>query len=91
MEFEWDPEKAAKSEEERGIPFEYAARVFRDPKRLDKVDDRKDYGEERRITMGEIEGRVFLVAYTKRGSVTRLISARKANGREQRQYIINKV
>jgi uncharacterized DUF497 family protein len=34
------------------------------------------------ITMGVIEGRVFVVAYTPRRPVVRLISARKANARE---------
>ena len=68
------------------MPFEYAARVFLDPRRLDAVDDRRDYGEERRVTLGVIEGRLFVVAYTIRGKVIRLISARKANEREWRRY-----
>jgi uncharacterized protein len=33
-----------------------------------------------------IEGRLFAVAYTPRGTVIRLISARKANERELRKY-----
>ena len=57
-----------------------------DTHRLDTEDTRRDYREERRITIGKIEGRLFVVAYTSRGEVIRLISARKANEREQRQY-----
>jgi hypothetical protein len=36
--------------------------------------------------MGEIDGRLHVVAYAMRGDVVRLISARKANEREQRRY-----
>lgn len=86
MEFEWDARKAAQNITKHGVPFEYAARVFLDPHLLDAADDRRDYSEERRLTLGKIEGRIFAVAYTPRGKVIRLISARKANQRERRQY-----
>jgi hypothetical protein len=69
-----------------GIPFEYAVRVFLDPHRLDAVDHRRNYNEERRLTLGLIDGRLFAIAYTPRRERFRLISARKANEREQRQY-----
>ena len=85
MLFEWDHRKAAQNVAKHGVPFEYAARVFRDAHRLDSEDDRH-YGEQRRLTLGKIEGRLFAVAYTPRGTVLRLISARKANAREQRKY-----
>ncbi len=68
------------------MPFEYATRVFLDPRRLDSKDTRRDYDEERRLALGKIEGRLFAVAYTPRGTVIRLISARKANEREKRKY-----
>ena len=45
-----------------GVPFEYATRIFLDPSRLDREDTREDYGEERHVTLGAIEGRVFVVA-----------------------------
>ena len=54
--------------------------------RLDTEDTRRDYGEERRLTLGKIEGRLCVVAYTMRGQVIRLISAREANEREWRKY-----
>jgi uncharacterized protein len=86
LEFEWDPVKAADNLRKHGVPFEYATRVFLDLHRLDRADSRRIYGEERRITLGAIEGRVFVIAYTPCGPAIRLISARKANAREQRQY-----
>ena len=86
MIFEWDDRKAAQNIDKHGVPFEYAARVFLDPHRLDTEDKRHDYREERRLTLGKIEGRVYAVAYTLRGGKIRLISARKANEREQRKF-----
>jgi uncharacterized DUF497 family protein len=86
MIYEWDEAKAAQNVQKHGVPFEYAARVFLDPRRLDAEDTRRAYGEQRRLTLGEIERRVYAVAYTVRGTVIRLISARKANEREQRRY-----
>lgn len=85
-EFEWDERKASRNLVKHGVPFEYAARIFLDPHRLDREDDRHDYGEKRRLVLGKIEGRLFVVAYTARGELIRLISARKANEREQRKY-----
>jgi len=86
LEFEWDEQKAARNVARHGVPFEYAVRVFLDPRRLDAEDARRDYGEERRLTVGTIEGRLYVVAYTLRGEFIRLISARKANQRERRRY-----
>lgn len=86
MEFEWDTAKAAQNTAKHGVPFEYATRVFLDPRRIDRQDARHDYGEERHLVLGEIDGRLFAVSYTLRRDLTRLISARKANDRERRQY-----
>ena len=86
IDFEWDEIKAAANVHRHAVPFEYAARIFLDERRLDTVDDRHEYGEARRLTLGRIEERVFVVVYTVRGDVIRLISARKANGRETRRY-----
>ena len=76
----------AKIKTKHSVPFEYAARVVLDPQRLDVEDTRDDYGESRWLTLGKIDRRIFAVAYTLRGAAIRLISARKANPREQRQY-----
>jgi uncharacterized DUF497 family protein len=86
MLFEWDDRKAVQNFAKHGVPFEYAVRVFLDPHRLSSEDTRQDYGEDRWLALGKIEGRLFAVAYTPRGAVIRLISARKANEREQRKY-----
>ena len=86
MQIEFNPDKAQANLNKHGVSFDDAMLMFFDPDRLDEPDGRKDYGEERRIVIGEIDGRVFVVVYTLRGEVIRLISARKSNEREQRKY-----
>jgi uncharacterized protein len=86
MEFEWDDGKEKSNRAKHGVLFEYGTRVFLDPNRMDFEDVRHDYREERRIVLGEIDGELFVVIYTPRQEVKRLISARKANDRERRKY-----
>jgi uncharacterized protein len=86
MEFEFDAGKNHVNLAKHGIDLQDAALVFIDPARLDMADDRQDYGEPRRIVVGQVSGRVWVVVYTVRGDVHRLISARKANEREQKRY-----
>ena len=43
-------------------------------------------GESRRKVVGKIEDLIFTVVYTERGEVIRLISARRANGKECNAY-----
>jgi uncharacterized protein len=83
--FEWDPAKEAKNIEERGISFEIASSIW-GGQVLEKIDDRRDYGETRILTFGKIEGRLMAVLYTWRENNRRIISARKANRREQRRF-----
>jgi uncharacterized DUF497 family protein len=84
--FEWDEAKAADNLAKHMVTFELASRVFLDPLRLDGEDRRFEYQEERRLTYGVIDERIYAVVYTLRGKTVRLISARKANARERRRY-----
>lgn len=86
MFFEFDEVKRSSNLRKHGIDLSDAARVFLDPLHLDGVDDRKDYGEQRRIAVGSVSGRVWVVVYAPRADVIRLISARKANDREKARY-----
>ena len=60
--------------------------VFLDDDRLIKLNERFDYGEERIITMRHVDNRLHVVVYTRANDTIRIISARKANKREQRRY-----
>ena len=81
MRIEFDPEKRNKTLKERGLDFLHADAVFAG-RHLTKRDDRKDYGEERFITAGRLDGRLVIMVWTQRGESRRIISMRKANERE---------
>jgi uncharacterized DUF497 family protein len=83
--FEWDPSKEERNIRERGIDFTRASRIW-DERTLEKIDDRHDYGERRILAFGTVDGRVMAVLFTWRGPNRRIISARKANRREQRRF-----
>jgi uncharacterized protein len=84
--FEWDDRKAADNYAKHGIRFEAARDVFKDPFAVEQLDDRENYGEERYTVIGMVEARLLFVAYTMRGEVIRIISARGAEPHEQRRY-----
>lgn len=86
MIFEWDESKSQATFAARGFDFAYAVRVFGDPRRLERIDDRKDYGEERRQTIGSIDGKTYFVVSTQRRSAIRIISASRAHDHEDRAY-----
>ena len=87
LEFEWDDAKARANYQAHGVSFELATTVFKDAFAIERLDDRKDYGEERFIIIGMAEGQVLLfVAYTERNQRIRVISARRATQGEQDHY-----
>jgi uncharacterized DUF497 family protein len=85
MEFEWDEAKNEWTRRERGFGFDKAALIFDGPVQT-AIDDRRDYGEERLIAIGEVDGDALVVVYTDRGNVRRIISARRANRKERETW-----
>ena len=84
--FEWDDEKSRLNVEKYGIGFETAATIFRGNV-LSRIDDREDYGELREISIGRVDTDVVVtVVHTDRDGNVRLISARRANRRERKDY-----
>lgn len=86
MDFEWDETKSEVCFRERGFDFAFVLQAFLDPDRVVHQDLRRNYGEARYQMMGRIEGRLFVVIYTTRQRGIRIVSARKANQREVKQY-----
>ena len=84
--FEWDPDKARANLRKHGVSFADAAKVFDEFSRSEWLDERADYGEDRFITVGEVSGRVLVIAYSMRGDSRRIIMARKATKRETREH-----
>ena len=87
MKFEWDDRKAALNLKDHGVTFDDAALVFYDVGRIETYDRCEGYGEDRWATIGFVWSAVLYVVYTVRYDETvRLISARKADAKERKQY-----
>ena len=89
--FEWDEAKARTNERKHGVRFDDAMLVFADPYSLTEQ-DRIEGGERRWQTLGLVEGvLLLLVAHTvqfedEESEVIRIISARRADGKERKRY-----
>lgn len=93
MKFEWDDDKNQENLRKHGIPLKAGIPVFSDYYRLERLDDRENYGEDRYLTIGMNEhSRILYVVYTMRddGNVNRLISVRKATKSERLLYERNR-
>lgn len=92
FEFEWDPAKAQKNAKRHGITFDRAASIFLDRQALSNYDEEHSDGEERWVTLGsDLTGVVLVVCHTYheesgQAARIRIISARKADRKETRQY-----
>ncbi|HEV8680421.1 MAG TPA: BrnT family toxin [Stellaceae bacterium] len=53
---------------------------------VERIDDRRDYGETRTVAIGEIGGVEYVCVYTRRGEAVRPISLRRANRKERYAY-----
>lgn len=89
--FDWDPVKAAGNRHKHRVDFEDAMTIFRDPLALSIPDLDSEPGEERWVTVGEAaDKRLLLVVHTwsetAEGVMVRIISARRPNRNEARQY-----
>jgi uncharacterized protein len=83
MRFEFDPAKNERNIQERDISFVLSAE-FDWTTALVLRSDRA--GEARYMAIGDIEGRLHVLVYTKRGQTLRIISLRRANKREVKRY-----
>jgi uncharacterized DUF497 family protein len=87
LRFEWDEAKNEENERKHRVAFEEAETVFLDD--LGVLIRDGDEGEERFVLIGTSAAlRVLVVSHTYRArdEVIRLISARKANRTERRDY-----
>jgi len=85
MNFEWDDTKRKSNIKKHGIDFINAKMIFAGYT-LTIEDDRYDYGEERFVTFGILEGRVVVVVHTETENLIRIISIRKATKYEEKAY-----
>jgi uncharacterized protein len=86
MIFDWDEAKNRSNLRKHGFDFAEAEEMFRGLL-LVRPDTREDYGEERSIGIGVIQGRCAFVAFAEPSPDTvRIISLRKANHEERKEY-----
>jgi len=86
LEFEWDGEKSAKNTIKHGISFDEAKIIFYDPMRHEIMDPIHSIIEERWKIIGLVGWTVFTVSCTERNGRIRIISARKADKKEEEEY-----
>jgi uncharacterized DUF497 family protein len=85
--YEWDDGKAAEDLRKHGVDFMDAIAVLEDINRLEEIDTRFEYGEERIQVIGVARGDVlFVIATLREEDICRIISARKATRHEQDRY-----
>ena len=84
--FEWEDRKNKINIDKYGFNFTDAYKVFNLPMVVD-LNERTDYGEDRWIGIGLLDGRVVVVIYTESNeSITRIISLGKALSYERKYY-----
>lgn len=90
--FEWDPVKAKLNLQKHKINFERAAEIFLDPFMLSQFDDEHSEKEDRWITIGQDRNNITIVVnhafkeINSDSSTIRIISARRATKKENKQY-----
>jgi uncharacterized DUF497 family protein len=89
LKFTWDENKALTNQQKHGVSFEEAKTVFYDNYARLIIDPDSSQKEERFLLLGlSNQLRLLLVCHCCReaGKQLRIISARKANKSEQKQY-----
>lgn len=90
--YQWDVAKARSNRRKHGVSFETATHVFCDPLAITISDPEHSEVEERWITLGLVPDTGLLVVVhtliesSKNEIDIRIISARRASKREQRDY-----
>ena len=85
MGYEWDGAKCENNLKDHGVDFA-AVEDFDWDASLTLQDGRNEYGEDRFISVAPIHDRLHVLVWTPRGVNVRVISLRKANSREVRNY-----
>ena len=85
MGFEWDEAKRQSNIEKHGIDFADAVKIFDDFVHT-VPNDKVDYGEERLVSTGMLDGREITVIHTRREDNIRIISARRARVEERKAF-----
>jgi uncharacterized DUF497 family protein len=83
--FEWHEPKRQRNLVQHGIDFADAKEIWQGAV-VEVPSAQEEHGEHRYIAYGVLEGRIIAVVFTWRGTIRRLISARRARTYERRHY-----
>lgn len=87
--FSWDERKSKANQKKHGVSFEEAHTLFFDENAIEFFDPDHSEKEDRFLMLGvSARLRILVVCYCCResGSVIRIVSARKATGKERKFY-----
>ena len=85
LRFEWDPAKSESNKTKHGVDFTEAQTIWQDPFRVEA--DSPWVGlEERGLTIGMLNGKLYTVVTTTRGGAIRIISVRRSRRDEEGDY-----
>ncbi len=88
MQFTWHEPKRQDNLQKHGVDFADAESVFSGPT-FTFEDDRKNYGEQRWVTLGLLVDKVMVIVHTETEDEIRVISMREANKNEQLLFFTN--
>ena len=88
MRFSWHEPKRQATFRKRGLDFADAEYVFTGSI-FTFEDDRKDYGEQRWVTLGLLREKVVVIVHTESEDEIHIISMREANKNEQILFFSN--
>jgi uncharacterized protein len=86
MGIEFDADKDEINRFKHRLSLSFGKRIFADPDHFSVASHRKEDGEDRSKAMGMVEGKLYTTVYIWRDDVLRLISVRRSNAGEQRDY-----
>lgn len=86
MEITFDQAKDKSNQHKHGVSLSLAHEIDW-PEVMARPDTRRDYGEVREIGYAVIDDRLYCVVFTQRADTMHIISLRKANSREVRDYV----
>jgi len=87
MRYTWDPAKDALNRRKHGLSLAEGILALEDPHEESWIDDRFEYGEERLATLDLGARRIlYVVSTVSHRDLTQIVSVRKADNNEVKQY-----
>lgn len=86
MDIEFDADKDEINRFKHRLSLAFGGRIFDDPDHTVLPSFRPVDGEDRYKAVGKVDGKLYTAIYVIRGERLRMISVRRSNAREQRDY-----